>query len=86
MNVSLIAPYTDVEIKKAIFHMHPYKSSGPDDMSPFFYQKYWHVVHHDICFVVCHFLQMGCLFQQSNFTHLTLIPKIKEPKFPFDVL
>lgn len=36
MNDSLIAPYTDEEIKKALFQMHPSKSPGPDGMSPFF--------------------------------------------------
>lgn len=80
MNESLLTSYTDEEIKRALFQMHPSKSPGPDGMSPFFYQKYWDIVHHDVCLAVRNFLSSGQLFQESNFTHLTLIPKVKEPK------
>lgn len=37
MNESLLASYTDEEIKWALFQMHPSKSPGPDCMSPFFF-------------------------------------------------
>ncbi|XP_062014092.1 uncharacterized protein LOC133730534 [Rosa rugosa] len=56
MNSSLLAPYSDEEIKKALFQMHPSKSPRPD----------------------------GLLDSESNFTHLSLIPKIKEPKTAAD--
>ncbi|XP_024178686.1 uncharacterized protein LOC112184671 [Rosa chinensis] len=56
MNSSLLAAYSDAEIKKALFQMHLSKSPGPD----------------------------GILDSESNFTHLTLIPKIKEPKIASD--
>lgn len=36
MNEALLAYYTDEEIKKALFQMHPSKSPGPNGMSPFF--------------------------------------------------
>ncbi|XP_061993936.1 uncharacterized protein LOC133711869 [Rosa rugosa] len=85
MNEVLLAPYTDEEIKKALFQMHPSKSPGPDGMSPFFFQKFWNVVHHDVCLAVKHVLQTGQLSQESNFTHLTLIPKVKEPKLASDL-
>lgn len=32
------------EINVALKQMHPTKVSGLDDKSPFFYQKYWHLV------------------------------------------
>lgn len=54
-------------------------------MSPFFCQKYWDIVHHDVCLAVKNFLTSGQLFQESNFTHLTLIPKVKEPKFAMEL-
>ncbi|XP_024162033.1 uncharacterized protein LOC112169252 [Rosa chinensis] len=57
MNADLLAPYTDSEIKKALFQMHPLKSPSPD----------------------------GQVAQESNFTHLTLILKIKELKLPSDL-
>ncbi|XP_062016492.1 uncharacterized protein LOC133732898 [Rosa rugosa] len=35
MNAQLLSSYSDEEIKKALFQMHPSKSPGPDGMSPF---------------------------------------------------
>ncbi|XP_062007117.1 uncharacterized protein LOC133724409 [Rosa rugosa] len=85
MNFGLIAPYSDDEIKKALFQMHPSKSPGPDGMSPCFFQKFWNVVGHDVCCAIREVLTTGNVSQESNFTHLTLIPKIKEPKLPSDL-
>ncbi|XP_062028694.1 uncharacterized protein LOC133744637 [Rosa rugosa] len=85
MNLSLSAPYSEEEIKKALFQMHPSKSPGPDGMSPCFFQKFWHVVGHDVCCAVKAVLTTGTISQESNFTHLTLIPKIKESKLPSDL-
>ncbi|KAL0283229.1 UNVERIFIED_CONTAM: hypothetical protein Sangu_2903000 [Sesamum angustifolium] len=44
MNEALIQPFSQDEVKLAIFPMYPYKSPVPDGMSPIFYQKYWHIV------------------------------------------
>ncbi|XP_024178720.1 uncharacterized protein LOC112184715 [Rosa chinensis] len=85
MNRDLVASYTDSEIKKALFQMHPSKSPGPDGMSPCFFQKFWNVVGHDVCMAVRDILLTGRISQESNFTHLTLIPKIKEPQVPSDL-
>ncbi|XP_024172126.1 uncharacterized protein LOC112178168 [Rosa chinensis] len=68
MNDDLTAPYSDSEIKKALFQMHPSKSPSPDGMSPF-----------------REILTTGQISQESNFTHLTLIQKVKEPKSVSDL-
>lgn len=52
MNNTLLQPYTPVEVKHALFQMHPSKSPEPDDTSPFFFQKYWHIVCSDVIDVV----------------------------------
>ena len=49
---SLTQPYTEEEVRVAFFSMHPSKSPGPDGMSLFFFQKYWHIVGHDVTLVV----------------------------------
>ncbi|XP_024164283.1 uncharacterized protein LOC112171314 [Rosa chinensis] len=85
MNEQLTAPYLDEEIKKTLFQMHPSKSLGPDGMSPCFFQKFWNVVEKDVRIVVREILYTGQISQESNFTHLTLIPKIKEPKLVSDL-
>ena len=40
---SLTRSYTE-EVQVALFQMHPSKSPDPDGMSPFFFQKFWHIV------------------------------------------
>lgn len=47
MNCTLLQPYTPKEVRTALFSMHSSKSPGPNGMSPFFFQKFWHVVGND---------------------------------------
>ncbi|KAL6143754.1 hypothetical protein ACLB2K_054449 [Fragaria x ananassa] len=79
-NHELLSPYMDCEVKAALFQMHPSKAPGPDGMSPFFFQKYWHVVGPDVCTAVKSFLSSGALPAELNFTHKTLISKVSDPK------
>lgn len=60
MNQRLVRLVEDNEIKKALFAMNPHKSPGSDRMTPLFFQKYWHIVGHDICVVVKDFSVLQC--------------------------
>ena len=40
MAQSLTQGYLEVEVKTALFQMHPSKALGYDGMSPFFFQKF----------------------------------------------
>ena len=77
---SLKHSYTE-EVQVALFQMHPSKSPGPDDMSPFFFQKFWHIVGHDVTVVVLSLLHSGRYLQKMNYTHIVLIPKKKDPQY-----
>ena len=44
MNDMLLAPYTNEEVKTALFQMFPTKAPGPDGFPAHFYQRHW-----DIC-------------------------------------
>ena len=56
MNQQLLQPYTAKEVKQALFQMRPSMSPRPDGMSPFFFQKFWHVVGGDVTNAVLSFL------------------------------
>lgn len=80
MNYTLIQDYTANEVKHALFQMHPSKSPGLDGMSPFFFQKYWHIVRPNVTNIVLSVLCHGHLLRKINFTHIVLVPKVNEPK------
>ncbi|XP_062020783.1 uncharacterized protein LOC133737191 [Rosa rugosa] len=85
MNAELCAPYTAVEIKDALFQMYPTKAPGPDGMPPLFFQKYWDVVGSDVVVAVQNFLHSGQILGEVNFTHICLIPKVKDPQSVSDL-
>ncbi|KAL0006539.1 hypothetical protein SO802_008041 [Lithocarpus litseifolius] len=80
MNKSLLEPYTPEEVRQAFFQMHSSKSLGPNGMSPFFFQKYWHIVGHDVSKAVISVLHSCHMLHKMNYTHIVLIPKKQDPK------
>ncbi|KAL0395138.1 UNVERIFIED_CONTAM: putative mitochondrial protein [Sesamum latifolium] len=80
MNEALIQPFSPDEVRLAISQMYPYKSPGPDGLSPIFYQKFWHIVGPEIISFVLDFLNHGHLDQQFNYTYIVLIPKCASPE------
>ena len=80
MNDNLTQRYTMEEVRYALFQMHPSKSPGPDGMSPFFFQKYWHIVGTDVTNVVLSVLHSGHVLRKMIHTHIVLIPKKKDLK------
>ena len=78
MTQSLTCPYTEEEVKTALFQMHPSKSPGPNGMSPFFFQKFWHIFGHDVTTIVLFVLHPGRYLRKMNYTHIVLIPKKKK--------
>lgn len=57
--------------------MHPTKDPRPNGMSPDFYQKHW--AGEDVCDGVQSLLSSGNMLRKINYTHVTLIPKSKDP-------
>lgn len=80
MNQALIAPPSTIEIKEALFSIHPDKAPGPDGFSASFYQSFWDIIGEDIASDIKSFFLSGSLDRRQNETHVRLIPKISGPK------
>ena len=65
---------------KALKQMHPNTSPSPDNMSPFFSQKYWPIIGNSISPTVLETLNFGHFPNEFNYTNIVLIPKTKNPK------
>lgn len=79
-NMMLLAPFSAVEVKDALFDMHSDKSPGPDGMNPAFYQKIWNIVGEDVVQACLNFIN-SCSFPVGlNDTSIILIPKKQQPE------
>ena len=81
----LIRDFQAIEVRKALKQMHPLKAPGPDGMNPLgmnplFYQHFWPTVGDCVTKCVLDFLNLGIIPPKFNETHITLIPKVKNPK------
>ena len=79
MNDELLKEFKEEEVWQALMQMHPTKSSGPDGMSPIFFQKYWDVVGPQVVQNVIHTLRTSIMPNGVNDTYICLIPKVKCP-------
>jgi len=77
---ALEGPFTRQDIFTALKDMQPLKAPGPDGFYAFFFQRYWPVVHDDVCKVVLHVLHGNPMPCGINDTFVTLIPKIPNPE------
>lgn len=84
-NAELIADVTEDEVKIAVFSMHPDKSPGPDGFNPAFFQTFWEVVCSDVVRFCQKFMRTGRLPENSNYSLVCLIPKIKQPQVMGDL-
>ena len=53
-------------------------------MSPFFFQKYWHIVGNDVIEAILSILRSAHMLKKMNHIHIVLIPKKKDPKYLAD--
>ena len=79
MNEKLIAPYTEQEVKTALFQMFPTKAPGPDGFPAHFFQKHWHICGEEVTNIVIRLLNGEDSPEEINRTFIVMIPKIKNP-------
>ena len=80
MNISLTREFTRQEVEIALKDMAPLKALGPDGMPPIFFQSFWRLIGDDVSKAVLDFLNSCHIPKEFNFTYVTLIPKMKNPK------
>ena len=80
MNEWLVQPFVESEVNVALKQMYPLKAPGPNGMPPLFFQHFWSACGMVVTKTVLDFLNFGISPPNFNETHITLVPKIKEPK------
>lgn len=74
----LTKPFSEEEIKEAIFSCYLEGAPGLDGLSFLFYQKFWDIIKKDILALFDDFYK-GCLdIYRLNFALVTLIPKVND--------
>jgi hypothetical protein len=79
MNISLCKPYTNEEIKTALFQMGPTKAPGPDGFPALFYQTHWNFLEQEVCNAVRGFLEGEAMPEGFCDSVIVLIPKVSNP-------
>jgi hypothetical protein len=77
-NEVLVAPFSEEEVKAAVFDMEHNKAPGPDGFSAEFYQFFWDVVKHDLMSLFNEFHAGRLPIHSLNFGIITLLPKVTE--------
>lgn len=79
MNEALNAPYTQMEVKNALFQMFPLKAPDPDGYPAHYFQQHWEVCGDDVTNVVLKIVEGTETAECINETVLVLVPKVKNP-------
>ena len=80
MNDWLVHPFVESEVKGVLKQMYSLKAPGPDGIPPLFFQHFWSTSGMVVTKTVLDFLNFGISLLNFNDSHITLVPKIKEPK------
>jgi mannosylglycoprotein endo-beta-mannosidase len=76
-NVELIKPFTEEEIKNALFQIETNKAAGPDGIQIEFYQKCWDTIKRDIVEMFEDFHSGKMDISRINCGIITLLPKVE---------
>ncbi|CAJ2647682.1 unnamed protein product [Trifolium pratense] len=77
---SLIKPFTEAEVKSAVWDCDSYKSPGPDGINFGFFKDFWAELRGDVMRFISDFHRNGKLTKGINSTFIALIPKVDSPQ------
>ncbi|RVX05721.1 Transposon TX1 uncharacterized 149 kDa protein [Vitis vinifera] len=73
--VWLDRPFTEEEVRMAVFQLNKEKAPGPDGFTIAVYQECWDVIKEDLMRVFLEFHTNGVINQSTNATFIALVPK-----------
>lgn len=79
-NKSLIAPFSEAEVRNAVWDCGSNKSPGPDGFTFGFIKEMWSTLKNDIMRFFVEFHQFGRIVRGGNASFVTLIPKKSNPQ------
>jgi hypothetical protein len=77
-NITLCRPFSETEIKEALWKMEKNKAARPDKIPIEFYQSCWDIVKTDIIQLFDDFYNHKVDISRINYGIITLLPKVKE--------
>jgi hypothetical protein len=77
---SLILPFSEVEVKAAVWDCDSFKSPGPDGVNFGFIKDFWEIIKGDVMRFISEFHRNGKLSRGINSTFIALIPKVDSPQ------
>jgi hypothetical protein len=77
---SLTKPFSEAEVKAAIWDCDSFKSPGPDGINFGFYKDFWAELKGDVMRFISEFHRNGRLSKGLNSTFIALIPKVDNPQ------
>jgi mannosylglycoprotein endo-beta-mannosidase len=77
-NAILTNPYTEEEVRKAVFQMEHNKAPGPDGFPAEFYQNFWDIIKVDLMGLFAHLHSGQLELFRINFGEIILLPKVND--------
>jgi hypothetical protein len=77
---SLTKPFSELEVKEAVWDCDSFKSPGPDGVNFGFFKDFWDDTKGDVTRFISEFHRNGKLTKGLNSTFIALIPKVDSPQ------
>jgi len=77
---NLILPFSETEVKNAVWDCDSFKSPGPDGVNLGFIKDFWADIKGDVMQFISEFHRNGKLSRGINSTFIALIPKVDSPQ------
>ena len=78
-NLSLLATFTEEEIKEAVWQCEGSKSPGPDGFNFNFIKKSWDYIKDELVTTLVVFHDIGTIPKGCNASFIALVPKVRDP-------